>query len=129
MDKGFEIVYPFNRVIKDIVDKKTFAKKYEFKMVDSPAQYRDWADGGIVFWNKRSFINIGMENEYFSGWGGEDNEILIRANLCKLKQIRIDGTLYHLYHDCAQIKTKNNIEQTVKTRQIKNKKDTFKRNK
>jgi poly(ribitol-phosphate) beta-N-acetylglucosaminyltransferase len=121
LDSGFEIVHPFNRRIKDILDKEKFRIKYDFKSVESPVQYRDWADGGIVFWNKGSFISIGMENEYFIGWGGEDNEILIRANLCQLKQIRIEDTLYHLYHERPQIRTKNNIEHFQKIEKIKNK--------
>ncbi len=125
LDKGFEVVHPFNRVIKDIIDKKKFLEDYNFQKVESPPQYRDWADGGIVFWNKRSFINIGMKNEYFKGWGGEDNEIIMRANLCELKQIRIDDTLYHLYHDRPQIRTKNNIEQMEKIRQIESKENLF----
>ncbi|KAF5051028.1 hypothetical protein DSECCO2_423390 [anaerobic digester metagenome] len=123
LDKGFEIVHPFNRIIKDIMDKNGFKKEYDFQKIDSQPQYRDWADGGIVFWNKSAFIDIGMKNEYFSGWGGEDNEILIRANLCQLKQVRIDDTLYHLYHDRPQIRTKNNVEQTKKIELIKTKED------
>lgn len=126
LDKGFEVVHPYNRVIKDIVDKEGFEKEYNFQKVDSPPQYRDWADGGIVFWNKRAFIDIGMKNEYFSGWGGEDNEILIRANLCQLKQIRIDDILYHLYHNRPQIRTKNNVEQTRKIEEIKSKEELLK---
>ena len=123
LDKGFEVVHAFNRVIKDVKNKKEFMKDYDFKLIDSPAQYRDSADGGIVFWNKESFIDIGMKNEYFRGWGNEDNEILIRANLCGLKQIRIDDTLYHLYHYRPKIKSKNNVDQMDNMIQIKNKED------
>jgi uncharacterized protein (UPF0335 family) len=123
LDKGFEVVHPFNRIIKDIIDKEKFVEKYNFQEIESPLQYRDWADGGIVFWNKNAFIGIGMKNEYFSGWGGEDNEIILRANLCQLKQVRIDDILYHLYHDRPQIRTKNNVEQTIKIEQIKTKED------
>lgn len=123
LDIGFDVVHPFNRVIKDVLDKEGFIKDYDFQQIDTPPQYRDWADGGIVFWNKRAFIEIGMKNEYFSGWGGEDNEILIRANLCQLKQIRIDETLYHLYHERPQIRTKNNVKQLEKILQLNTKKD------
>ncbi|KAF5047766.1 hypothetical protein DSECCO2_457080 [anaerobic digester metagenome] len=126
LEKGFEVVHPFNRVIKDIVNKEEFKREYDFKTVQSPPQYRDWADGGIVFWNKRSFMDIGMKNEYFSGWGGEDNEIIIRASVFQLKQIRIDETLYHLYHDRPQIRTKNNVEQINKIEEIKSKKELLK---
>jgi len=123
LDKGFEVVHPFNRVIQDILDKNRFQKEYNFQNVDSRPQFRDWADGGIVFWNKRAFINIGMKNEYFIGWGGEDNEILIRANLFQLKQIRIDSTLYHLYHSRPQIRTENNKGQALRISEIKSKED------
>lgn len=123
LEKGFEIVHPFNRVIKDIIDKEGFRKEYDFRVVESPPQYRDWADGGIIFWNKSVFMGIGMENEHFAGWGGEDNEILLRANLCELKQIRMDRILYHLYHDQPRIRTKNNFEQMKKISKIKNKKE------
>lgn len=123
LDKGFDIVHPFNRVVKDIVDKKTFREDYEFNAVESPAQHRDWADGGIVFWNKRSFIEIGMNNEYFSGWGGEDNEILNRANLCELKQIRIDDVLYHLYHHRPKLRNDENMKHMAKILQIKSKEE------
>ncbi len=123
LKNGFEVVHPFNRVIQDIIDKECFRKNFDFQRVTTPPQYRDWADGGIVFWNKRSFIDIGMKNEYFLGWGGEDNEIMIRANLFELKQIRIDETLYHLYHDRPQIRTKSNVEQTQKIKQIKSKEE------
>lgn len=120
LDKGFEIVHPFNRRVTDIVNKEKFKTGYDFNFVNSPEQNRPWADGGIVFWNKESFINIGMQNENFTGWGGEDNEILMRAGLCRLKQIRIDDTLYHLYHERPLIRSENNIKQMEKIKKMKN---------
>ena len=123
LDRGFEIVYPFNRRVTDIVDKEKFKNGYDFHSVNSPVQNRPWADGGIVFWNKDSFINIGMKNEYFTGWGGEDNEILIRATLYQLRQIRIDDVLYHLYHHRLQIRSENNIKQMRKIEKMKSKEE------
>ncbi|MCK9152230.1 galactosyltransferase-related protein [Methanobacterium alcaliphilum] len=110
LDEGFEIVFPFNRRIKDIENKSEFTKSYDFNAVDSIEQKRDLNDGCIVFWNKQSFIEVGMLNEYFKGWGGEDNEIMIRADLLNIKQIRIDEIVYHLYHDQPRIRSKNNSE-------------------
>ena len=117
---GYEVVHPFNRRVTDIVDKEIFVKEYDFDTVKSPEQVRPWADGGVVFWNRHAFVSIGMKNEYFSGWGGEDNEIMVRADLCHLKQYRIDDTLYHLYHRRPQERTQNNIEQLEKTERMKN---------
>ena len=118
LKKGYKVVHPFDRKVTDIIDKKTFQKKFDFHTIKTTVQNRPWADGGIVFWDKNSFINIGMENENFSGWGGEDNEIMLRADLFNLKQYRIDDTLYHLYHHRPQKRTQNNVEQLQKTRQM-----------
>ncbi|WP_048190921.1 glycosyltransferase family 2 protein [Methanobacterium sp. SMA-27] len=126
LDNGFDLVHPFNRVIKDIVDKEKFTEKYDFKTVESPPQYRKWADGGMVFWKKSSFISIGMQNEIFSGWGGEDNEIIIRANLFGLKNYRIDDVLYHLYHYRPLKMSEVNIEQIKEIKQINTKEELLK---
>lgn len=126
LDNGFDLVHPFNRVIKDIVDKEKFIEKYDFKTVESPLQYRKWADGGMVFWKKSSFISIGMKNEIFSGWGGEDNEIIIRANLFGLKNYRIEDVLYHLYHYRPLKMSEVNMEQIKKIKQINTKEELLK---
>ncbi len=126
LDKGFELVHPFDRLVKDIVDKKSFIADWDFEKVKSPTQQRDWADGGIVFWNKRSFIDIGMKNEHITGWGSEDNEIIFRANIFQLKQIRIDDILYHLFHDRLKVKTRDNFENMKKMMYIKSKKELLK---
>jgi len=117
--RNYDVVHPFKYRVTDIIDKNEFDKKYDFKTVKSEEQNRPWADGGIVFWNKNSFISIGMQNENFSGWGGEDNELMTRANLFNLKMYRIDDTLYHLYHHRPQIRTKNNAELLRKSKEIK----------
>lgn len=119
---GYEVVHPFDRRVTNIVDKNKFKKDYDFNSIDTEEQNRPWADGGIVFWNKKSFISVGMLNEYFAGWGGEDNEIMLRADLLGLKQFRIEDTLYHLYHYRPQIRTQNNVVQLERTRKFFDKK-------
>ena len=69
LDSGFEVVHPFNRIIKDVVDKEKFIEEYDFQAVKSPPQNRDWADGGIVFWNKNAFIEYRHEERIFQGMG------------------------------------------------------------
>lgn len=127
LERGFDVVHPFNRRITDVVDKEEFREEYDFDRVKTPEQRRKTADGGIIFWNKRSFVFIGMENEYFLGWGGEDNEIMYRAMICRLKRYRIDDTLYHLYHHRPQERTRTNLELEEQTRQIKTKDECLKR--
>jgi poly(ribitol-phosphate) beta-N-acetylglucosaminyltransferase len=118
LDKGYDVVHPFNRKVTDIIDKTTFKERYDFKTVKSRPQKRRWADGGVVFWNKHSFVVIGMANEYFTGWGGEDNEVMMRADLFDLKRYRIKDTLYHLYHFRPQKTTQKNVEQWQRMEQM-----------
>lgn len=54
--------------------------------------------GGIFVINREKYIQAGMENEYFVGWGPEDIERLKRLTLLGLPISRIDGCIYHLYH-------------------------------
>ncbi len=126
LERGYDVVHPFNRRITDIVDKEKFKEGYDFNLVKSPEQRRRTADGGIVFWNKQSLVFIGMLNEYFLGWGGEDNEVMHRAKICGLKHYRIDDTLYHLYHHRSGKRSQTNVEQEEKTRQIKTKEECLK---
>jgi cell division protein FtsB len=118
LNKGFDVVHPFNRRVKDIIEKEKFIEEYDFETIKTPEQYRPWADGGIVFWNKTSFISMGMKNEHFTGWGGEDNETTIRSNMFQINHYRIDDTLYHLYHHRSLKRTRNNFEQTEKMKQM-----------
>ena len=118
LDQGFDVVHPFNRRVTDIVEKPKFIENYDFNTVNSVEQDRPWADGGMVFWNKYSFISMGMKNEYFIGWGGEDNETTLRSNLLKCNHYRIDDTLYHLYHKRSLVRTQNNVEQLENTKKM-----------
>lgn len=54
--------------------------------------------GGILFFNKTSLINIGMENEKYVGWGGEDSDRYERARKLGLKCRRLTYNLYHINH-------------------------------
>jgi hypothetical protein len=123
LERGYDVVHPFNHRVTDIIDKEAFIRNYNLKKVNSTEQFRNRADGGIIFWNKKSYISIGMENEYFLGWGGEDNEIMLRANLCGLKQYRIDDTLYHLHHHRPQKRNAINEDLEEKTRKLKSKEE------
>ena len=61
LERGYEVVHPFDRKVTDIIDKEKFKKSFDFKTVNSTVQDRPWGDGGIVFWNKRSFYKYRYE--------------------------------------------------------------------
>jgi predicted glycosyltransferase involved in capsule biosynthesis len=54
--------------------------------------------GGSIFWNKKDFMEVGLENENFKSWGMEDNERFARATKLGKKIFRVPGVLYHLNH-------------------------------
>jgi len=54
--------------------------------------------GGAIFWDKKTFIDFGMENENFISWGHEDQERFERAKILQVPLTRISGPLYHLRH-------------------------------
>lgn len=54
--------------------------------------------GCCVLWDRAAYRRIGMENEHFVSWGGEDDERLSRASNLGLNVQRSPGPLYHLRH-------------------------------
>ena len=51
-----------------------------------------------MFFNKKSFISAGMENENYISYGPEDWERPIRFQTLGFKIERLDGNLYHINH-------------------------------
>jgi hypothetical protein len=69
--------------------------------------------GGAIFWNKRSFIAGGMENENFIGWGYDDNERVERFKKLGFKAGRVGGSLFHLEHPRKSISSFNSIKKII----------------
>jgi len=63
-------------------------------------------EGGIVFFNKSFFDEIGGYNESLEELGGIDNEISVRANFLSKEYYRCPGFIYHMWHPI----TKNNAK-------------------
>lgn len=64
--------------------------------------------GGAVLWNKRKFIEMGMENENFKSWGWEDNERYSRAKKLGIRVRRVSGPLFHISHKRLEDSKPNN---------------------
>lgn len=62
-----------------------------------PIAHRSY--GGLVLFEKISFIAAGMENEYFTSWGPEDVERIKRMKNLGFKVKRVNGPLFHLGHE------------------------------
>lgn len=54
--------------------------------------------GGAIMMKRMIYCDAGMENEKFYGWSPEDYERIIRCEILGYKIVRINGPLFHLYH-------------------------------
>ena len=54
--------------------------------------------GGAILVNVQKYIEAGMENERFYGWGPEDFERYDRWEGLNYKIYRSEGCIYHLSH-------------------------------
>lgn len=63
-----------------------------------PTMFGQLTVGGIFVVDREKYMQAGMENEYFIGWGPEDIERLKRLTILDLPVSRVTGSIYHLYH-------------------------------
>jgi predicted glycosyltransferase involved in capsule biosynthesis len=94
--------------IKGIHDKN---EKLHFRK-RPPGIIRGCPPGGCIFIKRNVYIDCGMENEDFCGYGPEDAERKQRLHLFGYKQGTVEGNLYHIEHeyeaDNRRITTPNN---------------------
>jgi predicted glycosyltransferase involved in capsule biosynthesis len=68
----------------------------------------DKSVGGVIGYNKKSFMNAGMENENFVAYTPEDVERFERFTALGYKVERVDGALYHINHFVGEKSTTSN---------------------
>lgn len=61
--------------------------------------YRPDPFGGGFFVEKATYKKLGMENEYFYGWGNEDADRINRWKVMGYIYKRVSGPLFHLSHE------------------------------
>ena len=54
--------------------------------------------GGAIIFNKKKFVEAGMENEWFRSWGPEDTERYIRFKKLGYRVQYLTKPLYHIEH-------------------------------
>ena len=54
--------------------------------------------GGAFFADRKIYMECGMENENFIGWGAEDLERKTRMEYLGYPIVRAEGPLYHIWH-------------------------------
>lgn len=76
--------------------------------------------GGGFFARKSAYLESGLENENFYGWGVEDGERINRWNKLDYNVKHVEGTLYHLTHQRGENSTfQNNQQRKWKREELK----------
>jgi hypothetical protein len=99
------VVYPYDgrfarvertwfKPLEKMLDLGIFQNKVFTGMKEADAR----SVGGAVFFNKKAFIEGGMENEHMVSYGPEDRERLYRFQTLGFLIKRIPGAIYHLDH-------------------------------
>lgn len=72
---------------------------------------RDFRLGcGLVCANRNTLISLGGYKEIFTGWGWEDQDLLMRAKLLGI-EVKVAGKVMHLSHsDAIRNRYCNNLE-------------------
>jgi hypothetical protein len=98
--KQYSVVYPFSGKFYDIPQKYNQNKALRSSDIIEQDKVLLNGDslGGAVFFRTTDFIKGGMENEFFLGWGYEDNERYIRFGKLGFKIKRMDNPIYHFTH-------------------------------
>lgn len=102
---GVDFVYPYEKTMYDISPeiRKFFLKNrdIDFLLQNTAFMtelYPPICVGGAFFANRLAYINSGMDNEQFYGWGLEDGERYNRWKVQNQKIERVPGPLFHLTH-------------------------------
>lgn len=95
--------YNFNEYIKE-------AKVYTDKLYSSrvkngpPGLFRNCPPGGCIFIKRKVYIEMGLENEDFCGYGPEDVERKNRLSKLNYKTTQVEGDIYHIEHTSSNTK-------------------------
>jgi predicted glycosyltransferase involved in capsule biosynthesis len=113
---GADMVYPYSGLFLNVTREtiqQLIISKFNFSMLNetNTQWWNDKAIGGAMMWNKKSYMDSGMENENFKGWGFEDDERVTRSRILGLTIQRTTGPLYHIDHS----RTSPNYNQTQLT--------------
>lgn len=105
-DDQADFVYPYNRRMYEVpnIFKKQIFANLNISFLDKFAasfneMYGTNPVGGCFFANRLQYINSGLENENYYGWGIEDGERFERWSRLNYRIKRVNGNIYHFFHE------------------------------
>jgi predicted glycosyltransferase involved in capsule biosynthesis len=103
-DKGYVLTYPYSGdyILLGNDDSSYLTLTSDLKKFDEMKLHSMFGHpsyGGAYFVNREQYLELGGENEHFTGWGPEDYERMRRMEIfeCKYGWIK-SGRAYHLNH-------------------------------
>lgn len=120
-----DFIYPYKGLMLNVPScvKNIFFKDPQIATLEKFASgfrqmYGDAVGGGFMA-NKQKYMESGMENESFYGWGMEDGERLLRWQKLNYRIEQIEGILFHLDHsrgENSQFQSKEHQIETMRKR-------------
>lgn len=105
LKEGADFVYPYNKYFYDTSReiRQLYIQSGDMEVLLDHTDfmtelYAPKPVGGAFLANRRTYIESGMEETKFYGWGIEDGERIMRWRAQERKIERVDGPLFHLSH-------------------------------
>jgi predicted glycosyltransferase involved in capsule biosynthesis len=109
-EKNFLDVTPILRELFVRTQNLEILKKHTGKM---KKMYLPEPVGGAFFANRATYMESGMENESFYGWGREDGDRINRWKILEYSYKRISGPAFHLTHERGNNSTFHSRQQPI----------------
>ncbi len=121
--EGFDVAFPYDGNFYDTTDiiRELYFRTKSIKVLSKNKDkmtliYGDQMKGGAIFVNKKAYVQAGMENEKFYGWGPEDWERHERWKVFEYKMHCSDGCLFHLTHPRGNNSTFRSDDQKINSK-------------
>ena len=118
-----DFVYPYESYFFDTTPllRKLYLERMDIDVLEQntkkmKAMYPPNPVGGAFMANRQTYVDAGLENENFYGWGLEDGERYYRWLNLGYKVKRIPGPLFHLSHGRGINSTFHNPDQPMAKR-------------
>lgn len=103
--------YRFDSYMTALSDYEDAYAKIKIRRQDRhPGLIRNCPPGGCIFINQQVYLNMGMENEDFTGYSPEDAERKHRLQVLGYTTKPVEGNLYHIEHDINHKRITNSTD-------------------
>ncbi|WP_353720125.1 galactosyltransferase-related protein [Dyadobacter sp. 676] len=117
---AYDFIYPYDGRYMEtgVTFRRIFLSNHDLKPLEENADrmvapYTKLACGGGFVAKKEAYVEAGMENENFTGWGPEDAERLRRWQGLEMRVGRVKGYMFHLFHPRGENSTFESAEKRI----------------